>query len=405
MLGARIKPTGAGVMMKNWPDYSPITSPTLAQRPLFASIPPQMGDAPSGSIGGSFHQTLEQALTLKMEPNLWSVNEVALDQKTVQALAHWVRMAVQEVENALLTEASDLGVTQRGGMGSGVGGLLGQGSPGMGMGLPMLNVASRLQSQMFRPPMTPLMPGLGGIQSLSNRFRNERRIAPLRNVGQETTTSVPSSTSVSVRPMVAPGAVKPVGPPPIPTPSPMSSESVVATREITTIPRPSPVPLAATLMAETQSASPRASGGYPIPGASPKAVEQEAYPYAGLIRHAANEYDLDEALLRSVVEAESNYNPQAVSRVGAQGLMQLMPATAASLGVTDSFDPEQNIMGGAKYLKRLLDRYRGNQELALAAYNWGPGNLERRPHAMPRETKNYITKISQLMRTHGSELV
>jgi soluble lytic murein transglycosylase-like protein len=158
-------------------------------------------------------------------------------------------------------------------------------------------------------------------------------------------------------------------------------------------------------MAETQSASPRASGGYPIPGASPKAVEQEAYPYAGLIRHAANEYDLDEALLRSVVEAESNYNPQAVSRVGAQGLMQLMPATAASLGVTDSFDPEQNIMGGAKYLKRLLDRYRGNQELALAAYNWGPGNLERRPHAMPRETKNYITKISQLMRTHGSELV
>jgi soluble lytic murein transglycosylase-like protein len=76
--------------------------------------------------------------------------------------------------------------------------------------------------------------------------------------------------------------------------------------------------------------------------------------------------------------------------------MQLMPTTAAELGVRDSFDPAQNIMGGTRYLRRLLDRYQGDRKLALAAYNWGMGNVENRLESMPRETRNYILKVESL---------
>ncbi len=79
--------------------------------------------------------------------------------------------------------------------------------------------------------------------------------------------------------------------------------------------------------------------------------------------------------------------------------MQLMPQTAAELGVTNSFDPAQNIMGGTSYLRSLLDRYRGEVKLALAAYNWGMGNLEKRPEAMPQETKNYVAKVENQYRS------
>jgi soluble lytic murein transglycosylase-like protein len=75
--------------------------------------------------------------------------------------------------------------------------------------------------------------------------------------------------------------------------------------------------------------------------------------------------------------------------------MQLMPETAAELGVTNPFDPTQNIMGGTSYLRRLLDRYRGDVKLALAAYNWGMGNLEKHPEVMPRETKNFIASVEK----------
>ncbi|MBF0186850.1 MAG: lytic transglycosylase domain-containing protein [Magnetococcales bacterium] len=120
-------------------------------------------------------------------------------------------------------------------------------------------------------------------------------------------------------------------------------------------------------------------------------------PYEGIIDKAAKTYDIDANLIRSVIEVESGFDSQAVSRVGAQGLMQLMPATAAELGVTDSFDPEQNIMAGSNYLKQLMDRYQGDRSLTLAAYNWGMGNLERKPDAMPLETRNYIGKVNTLM--------
>jgi soluble lytic murein transglycosylase-like protein len=116
--------------------------------------------------------------------------------------------------------------------------------------------------------------------------------------------------------------------------------------------------------------------------------------YAEIITRAAEKYQLRPELLRAVITAESNFNPNAVSRRGAQGLMQLMPGTAAALGVGNPFDPEQNIFGGARYLRQQLDRFDGDESLALAAYNAGPGAVTRY-HGVPPfpETHQYITRV------------
>jgi len=119
--------------------------------------------------------------------------------------------------------------------------------------------------------------------------------------------------------------------------------------------------------------------------------------YASIIASAAAAHGLDPKLIEAVVHTESGFDASAVSPVGAQGLMQLMPGTAAELGVSDAFDPEQNIQAGSKYLKRLMNRYHGDVRLALAAYNWGMGNLERHPERIPQETVNYVAKITGLM--------
>jgi hypothetical protein len=118
-------------------------------------------------------------------------------------------------------------------------------------------------------------------------------------------------------------------------------------------------------------------------------VEIEAH-----IREVAVRYDIPPILVAAIVEAESEFNPRAVSRRGAQGLMQLMPDTASSLRVSDSFDPYENIEGGVRHLRRLMDRYRGNLPLVLAAYNAGEQAVTVYRGVPPyRETRRYVSRI------------
>lgn len=113
-----------------------------------------------------------------------------------------------------------------------------------------------------------------------------------------------------------------------------------------------------------------------------------------VVNHASDQTQLDPDLIASVIHAESGFNPNAVSRKGAQGLMQLMPKTAANLGVRDAFDPMDNVEGGSKYLRELLDRYHSNLVKALAAYNAGPQSVEQYKGVPPyRETQAYVARI------------
>jgi len=117
----------------------------------------------------------------------------------------------------------------------------------------------------------------------------------------------------------------------------------------------------------------------------------------GAINDAAARHNVDPNLVRSVIKVESNFNPNAVSRKGAMGLMQLMPATARSLNVSNPFDPQQNVDAGVRHLRKLLDSYGGDVRLSLAAYNAGAGAVARSA-GVPRfgETRNYVRRITQL---------
>jgi soluble lytic murein transglycosylase-like protein len=122
-----------------------------------------------------------------------------------------------------------------------------------------------------------------------------------------------------------------------------------------------------------------------------------------LVREAAERHRVDPALVRAVIETESNWNPNAYSRKGAGGLMQLIPTTAQRFGANDVFNPQQNIDAGVHYLRTLLERYNGNLDLALAAYNAGEGAVDR-AHGVPsfRETRNYVQKVQDAYFRPGS---
>lgn len=122
-----------------------------------------------------------------------------------------------------------------------------------------------------------------------------------------------------------------------------------------------------------------------------------------LVKEAAERHRIDPALIRAVIETESGWNAAAVSRKGAVGLMQLVPSTAQRFGVKDLFSPKQNVDAGVRYLKSLLERYNGNLELALAAYNAGEGAVDR-ARGVPayRETRNYVQRVQDAFYRPGS---
>jgi hypothetical protein len=127
--------------------------------------------------------------------------------------------------------------------------------------------------------------------------------------------------------------------------------------------------------------------------------------YDDLITKAANKFKLDSALIKAVIKAESNFNHRAVSPVGAQGLMQLMPKTASDLKVEDSFHPEKNIEGGARYLRYLLNTYKGDLTLALAAYNAGEKAVAKYNYNVPpyRETQNYVKRVFSFYKSYSHQ--
>ena len=129
-------------------------------------------------------------------------------------------------------------------------------------------------------------------------------------------------------------------------------------------------------------------------------------PYMPIILAAANQYKVDPAIIRAIIMAESNYNPKAVSKRGARGLMQLMPRTAKSLGVKDVFNPEQNIHAGVKYFSQLLNKFDGDPSLALAAYNAGSRKVKKYNGVPPyKTTKRYIKKVFRYKKLFEQEMV
>lgn len=127
--------------------------------------------------------------------------------------------------------------------------------------------------------------------------------------------------------------------------------------------------------------------------------------YGDAISSASNEFGVDEALLRAIIHAESAFNPRALSVAGAQGLMQLIPGTARDMGVLDAFDANQNIRGGARYLALLLKNFNGNERLAAAAYNAGPGAVQKYNGVPPYdETQVYVERVGQLRKRYGETL-
>ena len=163
---------------------------------------------------------------------------------------------------------------------------------------------------------------------------------------------------------------------------------------------PGPAKLASTTKSRTNIYLPSELS---LTGRSRPAMDVDRDGVEKLVREAAERHRMDPALVRAVIETESNWNPKAYSHKGAGGLMQLIPTTAQRYGAYDIFDPQQNIDAGVKYLRTLLERYNGNLDLALAAYNAGEGAVDR-AHGVPsyRETRNYVQKVQNAYFRPGS---
>ncbi|MCP4699637.1 MAG: transglycosylase SLT domain-containing protein [Gammaproteobacteria bacterium] len=156
-------------------------------------------------------------------------------------------------------------------------------------------------------------------------------------------------------------------------------------------------PDSAYLSVFTAACPPAKPGAGPVPVAPVGIVEtQTRTAYYNLIRRAAEKHGIPAAFIQSVIEVESGYDPNAVSSAGAMGLMQLMPAAAARFGVSNAYDPAQNINGGTAYLRLLWDLYDGRLELVLAAYNSGEGNVRKYGNTVPPSTRDYVTRIMNL---------
>jgi len=164
-----------------------------------------------------------------------------------------------------------------------------------------------------------------------------------------------------------------------------------------------PSPVMKLAPAPTKPPSIYISGELSFLGRSKPAVSLDRDGVEKLVREAAERHHVDPALVRAVIETESNWNTSAFSRKGAIGLMQLIPTTAQRFGATDAFNPKQNVEAGVRYLRTLLERYNGNLDLALAAYNAGEGAVDR-AHGIPsiRETRNYVQRVQNAYFRPGS---
>ena len=133
--------------------------------------------------------------------------------------------------------------------------------------------------------------------------------------------------------------------------------------------------------------------------------KEELSPIDTIIMDTSTLYEVDPALIKAIIMAESGFNPNAVSKRGAKGLMQLMPATARALGVEDIFDPEHNIKGGVQYFKKLLNRYKGNVHLSLAAYNAGITKVRKYKGIPPyKATQSYIKKVFKYYEIYKADI-
>lgn len=166
---------------------------------------------------------------------------------------------------------------------------------------------------------------------------------------------------------------------------------------------PSPKRTAPAKTAASASAGPRTRWVQGSPVGAPPSKQLPKEELQRIVHETATRHRVDPALVQAVIQAESAWQPTAISRKGAQGLMQLTPGTAGDLGVNNAFDPAQNVDGGVKYLRMLLERYRGDLDLALAAYNAGPSAVDR-ARGVPNypETRAYVQKVTATYFRPGS---